>query len=588
MSTSSSGFPVVPSLLLLWAVLIVIVPAAACLRSLWWCCRWGRLHFASWWRTFVMSHAGAALSPEDGASQQKIAEIASERFQVRAKSMIKLAVYLLLPITAVAVVRMGMKASGYDWKLWTMGSLAPLHGGTLLVFRYPRHATPTKFRWALLVIQIREVVLAIFPGVIEEVIERYGLVFLSPVTGLIFSGGVRMWLAWVLQEGRFAWMLYLTSWPWLVLARVVAGSEFESMRHTVAAYLIMGVFVCLLAAAAETGTRASIKMELEVSATRESSRAVHNLLSSLCDAVVHLSDDCLILKGQSTLSALLLLDASTPQLNFGSVILHDQDKLDFMSFIQRPCENFAQTIHLTLRDRNSSPVPVQLFLAHCKDLDGSVIHVVGVRDGGTDRPLPAMDADSSATDRLVRDERRPSASAPPLPSISEGESSEGGDSFTLLEMEVADIEAKVWMDANMTMLKWTPAFVEILGFSSAGTNFMSFVSDKPKFTKVIQESSNKLLYMDDIVGASASLPLEVVIDSPLHGMIQLRGSISLDVVEDETGDSLADCMRLCLNIRKWRPVSRVRRGKKKKSRRRSVELELSSPRAGPAPCKLAL
>ncbi|CAK0829185.1 unnamed protein product, partial [Prorocentrum cordatum] len=127
-------------------------------------------------------------------------------------------------------------------------------------------------------------------------------------------------------------------------------------------------------------------------------RTAEGLLSSLCDAVVHLDED-LRIKGPSPRLAGLLLRQSSHALAgvpFADMSASPAEAKRLLGFLRRDREG-SGSLHTSLRDSNASAVKVQLYHMRGLDVDDRAFHVVGVcEEAGSFREPPAASAAAAA------------------------------------------------------------------------------------------------------------------------------------------------------------------------------------------------
>lgn len=108
-------------------------------------------------------------------------------------------------------------------------------------------------------------------------------------------------------------------------------------------------------------------------------RTAGGLLSTICDAVVHLGED-LRIKGPSPSLAGLLLQSSGKAFAgclFPDLSANAAEAERVLDFLRRD-EEGSGSLHASLRDSNASIVNVQLYHVRGLDVDDRVFHVVGV------------------------------------------------------------------------------------------------------------------------------------------------------------------------------------------------------------------
>jgi len=283
--------------------------------------------------------------------------------------------------------------------------------------------------------------------------------------------------------------------------------------------LIYSALVSMASFALERTTHKSIQAELHAASSRTYRQAADCLLSSMCDAVVEVTDTLDIVSDFSRLSALLLHLRPAGwhrATNFCDFVYADADKEMLKYFIQQsalpPRASIADTIHISLKDSNLGEVPVQLFLTSCQALcDTEVVHIIGIREEGgafISNPSPEQAcAATAASPRL-------SAFSPcEAAAISRGSTSQRSSirstsvrslspcstSCSSLHIPLADAAAMtVWLcadDERYRILQWTPTFIDFLGASAAAdaTHFVDLVADRESFQRRMQIVVNSIV-----------------------------------------------------------------------------------------------
>lgn len=176
--------------------------------------------------------------------------------------------------------------------------------------------------------------------------------------------------------------------------------------QTQAQALLFDVFkvtVCIgiITLATHNWTMAEAKAAMELTKATKSQATTYSLLSTICDAVVHLRQDFTLREPCLRLSALLSRSPSLTHVSFQRY-LNGNDVERFEQFAARSSESGlgeAKSLHVHLRDSLGSLVPVQLFMTSYEDLDGSTNHLIGVTEEAQEvvQPPQASPADTSAS-----------------------------------------------------------------------------------------------------------------------------------------------------------------------------------------------
>eukprot|EP00928_Gymnodinium_smaydae_P093115 TRINITY_DN7713_c0_g1_i2.p1 TRINITY_DN7713_c0_g1~~TRINITY_DN7713_c0_g1_i2.p1 ORF type:complete len:636 (-),score=58.76 TRINITY_DN7713_c0_g1_i2:250-2100(-) len=161
----------------------------------------------------------------------------------------------------------------------------------------------------------------------------------------------------------------------------------------------------ILAYVMEAGGRSNVTHRLEAKSSADGWRAVHSILSVLCDAVVHLGSDLTILDECPHLGHLLMSGVgASHKLEGGNFLRHvvDDDKERLNSFISKQSELAKQledvtsdeaseaapipaagpaALHISLKDSMGTVFRVEVIHAHLPNFDEDG-HLLGVRDLG--------------------------------------------------------------------------------------------------------------------------------------------------------------------------------------------------------------
>lgn len=163
------------------------------------------------------------------------------------------------------------------------------------------------------------------------------------------------------------------------VAAVSQVSFFESIdlrqELAVALWVTLGALVSAWSRDAEFLAR------LEAKASRNFESTADGLLSSMCDAVVHLSKGLELSKPCEHLAALLLRSSSDMRvgLPFPNLALDGTEKDRLTRFLTRPMSE-TYSIHVSFRDAWGMQVKLELFHARGVDMHDEVIHIVGLKE----------------------------------------------------------------------------------------------------------------------------------------------------------------------------------------------------------------
>jgi len=155
--------------------------------------------------------------------------------------------------------------------------------------------------------------------------------------------------------------------------------------------LLSNLGLLLLVLVIEGWCEGRVRDKLEAEGAR---RAVHKILTVVCDAVIDLDSDFSIAKPTPQLAHVLLRhgDSFLKGTSFHDLIATDADRERFLAFIRRSsgsagplgsqlADSPPSVLHLNLESSDGSALSVELFHAGLPTADGQVGHVLGVRVG---------------------------------------------------------------------------------------------------------------------------------------------------------------------------------------------------------------
>jgi len=145
--------------------------------------------------------------------------------------------------------------------------------------------------------------------------------------------------------------------------------------------LIVSLLMFAVTASVRKSRDAEFLAMLEAKTSRNVESIAGGLLSSVCDAVVHMSQDLRFSKPATHLATLLLRSPTTMGVgvSFADLAFDASEKDRLTAFLERPMSD-TSTVHVSLRDSWGKPVKCQLFHAQGFDIDDRPIHVVGVTE----------------------------------------------------------------------------------------------------------------------------------------------------------------------------------------------------------------
>jgi len=153
--------------------------------------------------------------------------------------------------------------------------------------------------------------------------------------------------------------------------------------------LIVSLLVFAITASVRKSRDAEFLAVLEAKTSRSVESIAGGLLSSVCDAVVHMSRDFQFSKPAAHLATLLLRSPTTMGVGVSFVDLaadaSEKDRLT--AFLERPMSD-TSTVHVSLKDSWGMTVKFQLFHAHGIDIDDEPIHIVGLKEDSEELRAP--------------------------------------------------------------------------------------------------------------------------------------------------------------------------------------------------------
>jgi len=362
----------------------------------------------------------------------------------------------------------------------------------------------------------------------------------SVTQNVLISVGIRVIMCFVQQDPRFFAGVHVAVVA-LCMGLYVSAMLPGEQGDYVGPIAWMNLWMWVVAVLSERGTRAAIKTEIEAATCSHMNKAALQLLSSVCDAVVHLSEKFEIQAGDQRLAALLLTQDVLLGRDFCDMICDDENKAAFKSFMQQPCEGFAGAVSIGLLDVNNMPVRVQLLHTLSLDVDRRPVHILGLSDvGANERQVPASAAAASAVDSVVEKTRtgeHVTAAAPSsaLFSISEDSASDFESCHSALGCQLPNLnhqaqrsgKAQVLVEpVSLRLQSWTPAMLDLFGPSALSKTscFLDWVvqSQRMQFLQRFQDLTQDLMDDPDI-----DARFDVVVRS-LHGVVRLHGSLKLE------------------------------------------------------------
>jgi len=218
----------------------------------------------------------------------------------------------------------------------------------------------------------------------------------------------------------------------------------------------------------------SRRATLEGRASQKMADLMGDLVSTITDAVVHLSSDLEITLPTPQLQVMLLRSSKNALMGTNFLELlgdGDAEEVEHLErFLMRE-EGAANLMHTNLKDAYNTTVRVQLFHAHGPGLDGETMHVMAIQENtemGRTPPPPNLHFAGSESPRVA--------------TIVEGKKSHASSSGATVQLEGSD-STVVWIDHRsdgFPIIKCSPGFTALCGPSPGGTKFLEWVQNKEK------------------------------------------------------------------------------------------------------------
>lgn len=313
--------------------------------------------------------------------------------------------------------------------------------------------------------------------------------------------------------------------------------------------------ICIITLIVVRSRESEIHATFKAKTSRSFEDAAAALLSTLCDAVVHVSDneDFQIVRPSDRLAAILLI-TSAESLKGTSFLANvepeDHDRL--REFLGRKNVS-AGSLHITMRDVAGSSVEMQVFHTRGLDIDGNVFHVVGLKDD-SEHPEQPSDFFPEDIEIPVRNQ---------CPSIAEDSCSTA--SLSTIDIANDNEQLAAWINPwkpGYTIEKFSMSFTVLTGPCAPGTMFLNWVANKNEFTEWVQYFVNDVsAHSYDQVVQTEAPPLAVALKPPHQSFLgfELRARVYMvaDVTRlDDEGDWEESSLRLKLT---FTDIHKVRR-----------------------------
>ena len=301
--------------------------------------------------------------------------------------------------------------------------------------------------------------------------------------------------------------------------------------------LSVSLYVTLGALVSAWSRDAEFLARLEAKTARNFESIADGLLSSMCDAVVHLSKDLKLSKPCEHLSAMLLRSSSDMRVGFPfiSLALDTTEKDRLSRFLSRPMSE-TYSIQVTFRDAWGIQVKLELFHARGVDMHDELIHIVGLKE---DSEVPRAPRPGVLNPSLVE----PNSTG--LISIAEDSiNCSGSLSSSSLTIDRLGAEMCVQIsprEDGIRVLGCSAEFSRLCGPVFEDTQFLRWVINDVDFLAWAARASESL--MDAHHGHSmqhdepTSQPLRILLDLPHMGCgvryVSANASMQIQVQEDD-------------------------------------------------------
>eukprot|EP00747_Dinoflagellata_sp_TGD_P111680 gnl/TRDRNA2_/TRDRNA2_171272_c1_seq1.p1 gnl/TRDRNA2_/TRDRNA2_171272_c1~~gnl/TRDRNA2_/TRDRNA2_171272_c1_seq1.p1 ORF type:complete len:606 (-),score=72.80 gnl/TRDRNA2_/TRDRNA2_171272_c1_seq1:34-1851(-) len=305
-------------------------------------------------------------------------------------------------------------------------------------------------------------------------------------------------------------VIAMYSWKYVMLA--------EEDTLLVAAYLCreVGFMVAtsLICYGYEYFLEAEVRGMLSGRSSSQAQSTVLAMLSMLCDAVVHLDPELVIMNAAPQLGAMLFNPGKNYKGTLFADLLIGDDANRFRHYISNALhDSHAQSINVHLRVAGGERVQVRLLHSSFQDFDDKPRYIVGIcemsdyeREGQMKMPdarlPPAQGVTPSVSHGLPRGEapliRSLSGSGKSWDALSSGHSDGSGShdiatSLPSRSTKEFSFDFAVLCDAfttDLNILKSTVEFALMCGMQPEGKGFLAWVADPVDFKAWVQEHLN--------------------------------------------------------------------------------------------------
>lgn len=257
--------------------------------------------------------------------------------------------------------------------------------------------------------------------------------------------------------------------------------------------LLVTFFVSISAAVVAWSRDSEFLAILEAKASRQFESTADGLLSSVCDAVVHLSKEFQLSKPCASLAALLLRSSSdvAAGVHFSNLAFDATERERLLRFLERPISD-TYSLHMSFRDSWGMPVKVELFHARGVDIHDELIHIVGVKED-SEEPRAARPGVLCCS---PESQNSSTFAGIPESCISISTSDSSG-----LLIDPSCTEMAVLIDAEssgMPVLRCSPDFLSLCGPICEGPKLLQWVINRADFMGWADTAYNDLLDARDV------------------------------------------------------------------------------------------
>ncbi|CAK0844748.1 unnamed protein product [Prorocentrum cordatum] len=304
--------------------------------------------------------------------------------------------------------------------------------------------------------------------------------------------------------------------------------------------LIVSLLIFAITASVRKSRDAEFLAMLEAKTSRSVESTAGGLLSSVCDAVVHLSHDFLFSKPAAHLATLLLRSPKTMGVgvSFVDLAFDASEKDRVITFLKQSMSD-TSTVHVSLKDSWGMPVNFQLFHAQGINIDDEPIHIVGLKE---DSDFLRAPPESELRDSPVV------SPADRFAGISEDSISFSGSFSSRVPIGTHSAGMTVHINPGvdgLPILQCSPEFLSLSGPICEGAGLLPWVINKRAFMNWAKVAYNNI--MDDYEfgdGAKDKKPgmetFNIRLKLPHMGLtvreISANAVLRLDFAEDQGSD----------------------------------------------------